>query len=109
MHRVLPQIDSWVQRAQEVAAILSEFPEVTINPNPPHTNMFQLYMKGDVEQRNQRNMQLVKERKTLVCYPLTPTIVPDLSMTELHCFENSLKFDLSQLRPFMEAWLYRKG
>nr|NIR68239.1 threonine aldolase [candidate division Zixibacteria bacterium] len=42
--RVLPQIDTWVMRAQELAAILSEFEPITIKPDPPHVNFFAVYI-----------------------------------------------------------------
>jgi hypothetical protein len=28
-----------------------------------------------------------------------------VGMTEIHCWENALRFDLDSLRPFLEKWL----
>lgn len=105
MQRVLPQIDSWVERAREVAAILSEFDQLTVNPNPPHVNIFQLFVKGDPEQMTQRHMEVAEETGTFLFHRLTPTAVPGISGTEIHCWENALRFDLDALRPFLEKWL----
>ena len=105
MQRVLPQIDNWVERAQQVAAILSEFDPLTVNPNPPHVNFFHLYVKGDPEEMTQRHMEVAEETGTFLFYKLNPSPVPGLGMTEIHCWENALRFDLDSLRPFLEKWL----
>ena len=94
MQRVLPQIEGWVERAREVAVILSEFDQLTVNPNPPHVNFFQLYVKGDPKQMTQRHMDLAEETGTFLLYKLNPTAVPGLGVTEIHCWENALVFDL---------------
>ena len=105
MQRVLPQIDSWVERARAVAAILSEFDQLNVNPNPPHVNFFQLYVKGDPEQMTQRHMDVAEEMGTFLFHRLNPAPVPALGVTEIHCWENALQFDLDSLRPFLEKWL----
>lgn len=105
MQRVLPQIEMWVKRAREVAAILSEFEQLTVNPDPPHVNFFQLYVKGDPEKMTQRHLEVAEETGTFLFHNLNQTTVPGIGMTEIHCFENSLRFDLDSLRPFLEKWL----
>ena len=105
MQRVLPQIDSWVERAREVAVILSEFDQLTVNPNPPHVNIFQLYVKGDPKQMTERHMEVAEATGTFLLYNLNQTAVPGVGMTEIHCWENALKFDLDALHPFLEKWL----
>jgi threonine aldolase len=105
MQRVLPQIQRWVKRAQQVAAILSEFDQLTVNPNPPHVNFFQLYVKGDPEEMTERHMEVAEETGTFLFHKLNPAPVPGIGMTEIHCWENALRFDLDSLRPFLEKWL----
>jgi threonine aldolase len=105
MQRVLPQIGSWVERARQIAAILSEFDQLTVNPNPPHVNFFQLYVKGEPEEMTQRHMSIAEETGTFLFYGLGPTAVPGLGSTEIHCFENAMRFDLDSLRPFLKKWL----
>jgi threonine aldolase len=79
MKHVLPQIDSWVERARQIAVILSEFDQLTVNPNPPHVNFFQLYVKGDPEQMTQRHMEVAEETGTFLFHSLNQTGVPGLS------------------------------
>jgi len=105
MQRVLPQIDNWVERTRQVAAILSEFDQLVVNPNPPHVNFFQLYVKGDPEEMTQRHLKTSEETGTFLFSSLGPSAVPGLGVTEIHCWENALRFDLISLRPFLEKWL----
>jgi len=102
MQRVLPQIDSWVERARDVAAILSEFDRLTVNPNPPHVNFFQMYVKGDPEQMTQRHMEVAEETGTFLFHRLNQTAVPGLGVTEIHFWENAMQFDLDALRHFLK-------
>jgi len=105
LQRVLPQIDQWVKKAQEVAAILSKFEQISINPNPPHVNFFQMYIQGDHELLKNRHMELAKETGTFVFYGMRPTMVPGIAATEMHLRENSMSFEIEKLQPFMEKLL----
>jgi threonine aldolase len=103
--KVLPQIDKWVAKAQEVASILSKFERISINPNPPHVNFFQMYIQGDHEILTNKHLELAQKTGTFIYYRLNPTIVPGIAITELHFWENSLSFDVQKLQPFMEKLL----
>ena len=108
LQRVLPQIDRWVARAQEIAAVLSQFDRITIQPDPPHVNFFQLYLRGNLQELVDRHMELAKETGTFLFYGLNPAPVPGIATTEIHCWENALAFDISQLQPFVEQLLKNK-
>jgi len=105
MERVLPQIDGWVRKTQAVAAVLSEFERITIRPDPPHVNMFQLYIRGDAGALNQRHLELAEEMGTFLFWGLGPASVPGLATTEIHCWENAAQFDLNALRPLVKRLL----
>jgi threonine aldolase len=105
LKRVVPQIDQWVEKARETAAILSQFDQITILPNPPHVNFFRLYIRGDAEALTERHLELAKEMGTFLFYGLQPAAIPGISVTELRFEENSLSFDLEQLRPFVKELL----
>ena len=105
LERVLPQIDGWVAKARAVAAALDEFEPISVKPNPPHVNMFQLYVRGDAEALNQRHLELAEETGTFLFWGLGPSPVPGVAMTEIHCWENAAQFALEPLRPFVERLL----
>jgi threonine aldolase len=105
LQRSLPQMQSWVARAKQVAAIFSGFEQITVNPDPPHVNFFQLFIQGDHEALMQRHHQLALESETFLINSLTPSAVPGVAMTELHLWENSMDFDIDLLAPFIKRWL----
>ncbi len=103
--RVLPQIDQWVKRAQEVAAVLSSFDKISVRPNPPHVNFFQVYIQGEPKSLTQTHLQLAQETGTFLFFSLGATMTPGIATTEIHCWENSLAFDLDKLPAFLEKLL----
>jgi threonine aldolase len=106
-HQALPQIEKWVEKARQVAAVFAEFDQITVQPNPPQVNFFQIYLRGDREALMERHNQLAQESGVFVFYGLHPTQIPGISMTELHCWENAFDFDLARLRPFLTRLLMR--
>ena len=105
MQQTLPVIDAWVARAQEVAAIMASYDQISIKPDPPHANFFQLFIQGDHEELTERHLALAEETGTFLFYGLKPSEVPGVALTELHCWENAMQFDLAALRPFLDRLL----
>jgi len=105
LKRVLPQIDRWVKKAQEAAEILAIFDRITIRPDPPHVNMFQLYIRGDADVLKNKHLELAKETGTFLFYGLNQTAIPGIVGTEIHFQDNAMKFDMQALRPFIEKLL----
>jgi threonine aldolase len=102
LSRVLPQIDQWVARAQEIAEVMNSADGVSTNPNPPQSNMFQLFIRGETEVLLERHLTLAEETGTYLFRKLQPSSVPGIAQTEIHCRENSLRFDLEALPSFLE-------
>jgi threonine aldolase len=105
MQRVLPQIDGWVAKTQAIAAVLSEYEPISVCPDPPHINLFQLYVRGDPKALNERHLELAEETGTFLFWGLGLSSVPAIAQTEVHCWENAARFDLDALRPFVERLL----
>ena len=103
--RVTPVIDEWVTKAQQLAKVLSEFERVTVTPNPPPVNFFQIYIRGQAEALIEKHHALAHETGTFLFYDLQPGPIPGTATTELHCWENASQFDLQKLRPFLERLL----
>ncbi len=105
MRRSLAVIDDWVLKARELAGILSGFDGITVNPNPPHVNFFQLFVKGDADTLTRRHHALAAETGTFLFHSLMPSAVPGIAVTEIHVWENAMTFDVSRLVPFVESLL----
>ena len=103
--RVTPNLHEWVNRARQVAEIFSEFERVTICPNPPQVNFFQIYFRGETEVLNEKHLEVAQETGTFLFYGLQPGPISGTAMTELHCWENAARFDLQELKPFLERLL----
>lgn len=103
--RVLPQIDSWVIRARELAAILSEFDHITIRPEPPHVNSFFVYIKGEPEELTSKHMEAARQTGTFLTPRISASPVPGVSVTNLRVGEAQMEFNVEALRPFVETWL----
>jgi threonine aldolase len=101
----LPHIDSWVERAIEVARVCTEVKGVKVAPDPPCVNFFQLYLPGDAESLTRKHHELAAETGTFLFSALRPADVPGYAKTEIHCFENSMNFDLGRLPAFLESLL----
>ncbi|MEM8857292.1 MAG: beta-eliminating lyase-related protein [Chloroflexota bacterium] len=105
VEQVVPQIDSWVERAQAVVEIFNQFDEISTYPNPPHTNFFRLYIRGDHKELTEKHHQLAQETGVILFWGLHPAAVPDIATTEIHCWQNAMNFDLDQMAPFLKKLL----
>ena len=103
MKRVLPQIDSWVEKTREVAAALSACERVFVNPDPPHVNMFNLYLQGDSVELTNKHLTLAQETGTFLFFGLDPAPIPGFATTEIHCGENTLTFDTNAIGSYIVA------
>ena len=101
----LSQMARWVERAREVAAVLSAHPRVRVNPDPPHVNFFQVFLEGDVESLTVRHHDLARETGTFLFPRLSAASVPGFATTELHLWERAETFDLERLPAFLDALL----
>jgi threonine aldolase len=105
MRQRLPEMSSWVLRAQEVASIFSATEGVIVNPDPPQVNLFQLLIKGDADTLMRRHHALATQSGIFLFSALSPAVIPGYAMTEIHIWENAMAFDVSQLAPFMAQLL----
>ena len=105
LQRCLPQIDAWVAQAKKVAKMLASFPSIRVNPAPPHTNAFQLYIDRDPKTLLKRHMQLAQETGSFLFFWLDAAPVPGFSKTEIQCMEYATDIDLERLQSFVSQLL----
>lgn len=97
----LPKMADWVSRAQSLAAIMNQVDGVQTNPAPPHSNIFQLYLRGEPESLMVRHNDLAKETGTYLFSRVSKAPIPGYAMTEMHCWENASAFDDTGLADFL--------
>ena len=76
-------MEAYHEKAISVARVLSEFPRISVVPNPPQTNMMHVFLQGDPERLVEASLEVARETKTLLFSALTPTLLPDYSKFEL--------------------------
>lgn len=74
--RNLLKMAAYRLRAREIAAALSELAGIELLPEPPHTNTFHIFLRGDREALETRAHAYAREHGTFVFARLAPTIVP---------------------------------
>lgn len=107
MAKHLPQMDAYCQRARDVAEILSVFPEIEIKPNPPHTNMMKIYIRGNKEQLTDAVLDIAEETGFFILRGLQPAPIPNYVMSEMVMGNASLDLDLSEIEAAFHDLLER--
>jgi threonine aldolase len=90
LQRYLPRIPQYCARARAIAAILSEFDNVRVTPNPPPTNMMHVYVRGDRERLREAALRISQESGVWMPAAWNTTAIPEWVMFELSCGEGSL-------------------
>ena len=89
----LGRMEAYHAKAKEIAALLAPFSQIEIVPNPPQTNMMQLFMRGERDTLEAAALHVAQETGTWLFYRLAPTLLPGFTMFELTVGEATL--DLS--------------
>jgi threonine aldolase len=96
-------------RAVELAEALAGLPGITIRPNPPHTNMMQLYLRGDREALLTAMLDVSEENGIFMFQRLHPTMVPGIQVTELTVGDATLDVEVAEAVALFEAVFERAG
>jgi threonine aldolase len=71
------------ERALAVARVLADILGIAVKPNPPHTNMMHVYLRGDRERLLAAALQVAESEHVALFGGLRPTDVPDHWFFEL--------------------------
>lgn len=99
MQKHLGRIDEYCVKAREIAAALSDLPQIEILPNLPQTNMLHLFLRGDRERLVDAAWRVAEETQTVLFRMLTPTLVPQYSKFELSIGEAALEIPTEEIAP----------
>ena len=72
----LPKMPAFRERAIAIAIALQRIDGVDVVPNPPHTNTFHIFLRGDRDALESRAHAFAREHGTFVFARLAPTVVP---------------------------------
>ena len=79
----LPRVPAYCARARELAAALTNLPGVQSVPNPPQTNMFQLYLRAPHERLMPVAVEIAHETGVWLLSGAAQTALPGLSRLEI--------------------------
>lgn len=105
LRRYLPRMTAYRQRAIEIASVLEEFDAIGVTPNPPHTNMMHVYVRGDAQAIDERMLEVAQETGVRIFPSLTSTPAPDVHLFELSIAEGAFDIPDDTLRSAMKKIL----
>jgi threonine aldolase len=88
----LPRMGEYAAWARSFAAELVGA-GLRVNPEPPHTNTFEVFAESGVEQIRERLAPLLEREKVQPCGPWRATDVPGVSTTEVTVHDAALRHD----------------
>lgn len=98
LHRYLPRIARYCERAQSIAQILAEFERVRVTPDPPPTNMMHVFVRGDLDSLDRSALALAEETGVWFAASWQAASAPGEAMFELTCAEGSLQIGDDEVR-----------
>jgi hypothetical protein len=102
---ILPRLGTYVAHAREVAAALAKLPGARINPDPPHTHQFQLWLPHGAEALNEAALKLAERDKVWFAFGWQDKPPTGLSMVEVTVAEPALAFIPAEITKTAEAFL----
>jgi threonine aldolase len=96
--KYLPRIPLYRERARAFAPVLAEFPDVIVTPDPPHTNMMHVFVKGDGQALQAAALGVSERSGIWMPAAWNTTQIPGWHMFELTCGEGSLEISPDDVR-----------
>jgi threonine aldolase len=84
-------------KAIELAAALAAFPEIEIMPNPPHTNMLHVFVRGEADRLEQAALEIAQEQKIWLINGFMPSQIPAYQKFELTVGDGALEFSRAEI------------
>jgi threonine aldolase len=79
----LGRMEAYCAKAKAIAVVLSNFPQIELVPNPPHTNMMQVFVRGELDKLREANLDLAQETHVWLLSWISPTAIPAYQKCEV--------------------------
>jgi len=100
----LSKMQVYHEKAIELAAVLSEFENITLKPNLPQANMFHLFIKGDLKMLLEARDRVAQEQKIWLFNGLVPTQIPNYYNSEIAIGDAGMDITANELRAAFEIF-----
>jgi len=105
----LGRMEAYHAKAKEIAALLAPLAEIEIVPNPPHTNMMHLFIRGERDKLEAAALDVARETGIWLFYRLAPTLLPGFTLFELTVGEATLDLSGQEIVEVFRMVLTRVG
>jgi len=105
LETILPRLGAYVAHAREVAAVLSELPGARINPDPPHTHQFQLWLPHRAEVLNEATLALAEREKAWFAWGWQDRPPAGLAVVEVTVAEPAVALSRAEVGEMAEAFM----
>jgi threonine aldolase len=107
LDRELPRVPGYVRHARTVAAALAALPGARVNPEPPHTHRFRLWLPYPAQTLNDAALALAEEEKVWFAAGWRDTDVPGVAMTEVTAAGPAMEWTAEEITEVGERLLDR--
>jgi threonine aldolase len=92
-------------KAIEIAEVLSDIPEIEVLPNPPHTNMMHVFIRGEADRLEEAALDIAHERKVWLINNFMPSQIPAYQKFELTVGDGALEFNREEISALFKTLL----
>ena len=103
----LSRMNAYHDKAVEVAEVLRAFPQIDLVPDPPHTNMMHLYLRGDKDRLETAALEIAQETRVWMFSALQPGPLPAQSLFELTVGDATLDLSRQEIAELFQALFQR--
>lgn len=93
----LDKFQQYHDKAVEIASRISKIEGITVTPNPPHSNMFLIHFKSDIEGIKKQNLEIAKEHKFLLVNGFNKALLQGFTWSEVNIGDNALDLDIEEI------------
>ncbi len=105
----LGRMEVYCAKGKEIAALLARFPHIEIVPNPPHTNMMHVFLRGEQEKLQAAALEIAKETHVRLFQWLTPSILPAYQKFGLTVEDATLDLANEEIESLFQMLLEKAG
>lgn len=103
----LDRMAAYHRKAVEIAERLAAFPRIAIAPDPPHTNMMHVFIRGERERLEMAALELARDTGVWLFRALAPSQLPGYAKLELVVGDATLDLSGEEIAGLFAALLER--
>jgi threonine aldolase len=108
LHERLGKMGAYHEKALAIAEALDVLPEIKSTPNPPHTNMMHLYVRGERGALWEAALDLAEEERVWLAKRFSPSPLPGYQKTELTVGDATLDIPTEEIVT-LYGWVIAKA